>query len=239
MSSPSIEKNKKHKRLPFERKRREIKDNKNNNSSNSTNNNSTTKKRLKPNVDDNGIEIVEKTGTYGSYGRSDGAMSIEDDEWATSQRAWIAISPYLKKFHNQKIWMPFYYDGSAGERLKNAGFNKVIHRKEDFFSKINDKTFTKNFGCVIDNPPYTGKGMKEKVLQSLVDADIPFCLLLPLGVLHSQMVRDILKKEKVQVIIPRKVWVSKTNQAEIPFKYLCWLCYGLKLERDLYLMDEE
>lgn len=234
LSSPSFEKKK---RLPIERKRKEISKK---SSTHSTNNISNTNaKRSKSNLDENGIEIVEKTGTYGSYGRSDGAMSIEDDEWATSQRAWNSISPYLKKFHNQKIWMPFYYDGSAGDRLKNAGFNKVIHRKEDFFSKINDKTFTKNFGCVIDNPPYTGKGMKEKVLQALVDADMPFCLLLPLGVLHSQMVRDILNKEKVQVIIPRKVWVSKTNQTEIPFKYLCWLCYGLKLERDLYLMDEE
>ena len=34
---------------------------------------------------------------------------------------------------------------------------------------------------VIDNPPYTGAGMKERVLSALVGSGLPFCLLLPLG----------------------------------------------------------
>ena len=32
---------------------------------------------------------------------------------------------------------------------------------------------------------------------------------------------------------------DENNGEELPFKYLVWLCYGLELERDLVLMDED
>ena len=204
-----------------------------------------------------GIERVEKTGVYGSYGNTKGAMSIEDDEWATSFRAWVALSKHLTKEHleHRKVWMPFYYDGKAGERLKKAfaprcATMRVIHKKQDFFKVMNDTKFLKSSNLVVvDNPPYTGKGMKERVLKCLIENDVSFCLLLPLGVLHSQFLRTLLlendndyskeKKKNIQVIIPRRVLVHKENGEEIPFKYLCWLCYGIGLERDLILMDED
>lgn len=51
------------------------------------------------------------------------------------------------------------------------------------------------------------------------------------------MVRQTLDPSHVQTIVPRKVWVHKSGRAEdVPFKYLCWLCYKLDLERDLYLI---
>jgi len=80
--------------------------------------------------------------------------------------------------------------------------------------------------------------MKEKVLTALVEADVPFCLLLPLGVLHSAMVRQTLDPAHVQALIPRRCWVSKTGCKEVPFKYLVWLCYKCELERDLVLMPD-
>ena len=43
----------------------------------------------------------------------------------------------------------------------------------------------------------------------------------------------------VQVVIPRRVLVCKTGKEVIPFKYLCWLCYRVKLPRDLYLVDDD
>ena len=47
------------------------------------------------------------------------------------------------------------------------------------------------------------------------------------------------RRKKVQAIVPRRVFVHKEFGEELPFKYLVWLCYGLELERDLVLMDEE
>jgi hypothetical protein len=190
------------------------------------------------NGDGAAIEAVARTGAYGSYGQTGGRMSIEDDEWSTAPRTWASLAPYLAKFHDKKVWMPFYYDGAAGGRLKDAGFKKVVHKKEDFFKRFNDGPFVRSVDVVIDNPPYTGKGMKEKVLTALVASGVPFCLLLPLGVLHGAMVREILDGKHVQALIPRRCWVSKSGGKEVPFKYLVWLCYKLDLDRDLVLMPD-
>ena len=178
-------------------------------------------------------------GSFGNYGRSDGRMSLEDDEWATSERTWKALSPYLSKFHAKKVWMPFFYDGEAGTRLARAGFERVVHVREDFFKRVRDGGFTRSVDVVIDNPPYTGKNMKERVLRALVDARVPFCLLLPIGVLHGASIRRILDGKKTQALIPRRCFVSKKGKKEVPFKHLVWLCHGLNLPRDLELMPDD
>ena len=185
------------------------------------------------------VERVRRAGSFGNYGRSDGRMSLEDDEWATSERTWKALSPYLSKFHTKKVWMPFYYDGGAGTRLAAAGFERVVHRREDFFMRVRDRAFTRSVDVVIDNPPYTGKGMKERVLRALVDARVPFCLLLPIGVLHGAATRHILDAKKTQALVPRRCFVSKKGKKEVPFKHLVWLCHGLNLPRDLELMPDD
>ena len=195
------------------------------------------------------IERVARTGAYGSYGANNNKnknerFSIEDDEWATSQRAWNSVAAHLEKFKSKKVWAPFYYDGLVKKRLKLAGFvGKITHEKRDFFKRINDAKFIENVDVVIDNPPYTGKGIKEKILAALLEKDLPFCLLLPLGVLHAKFLRDLTsageRRKKVQAIVPRRVFVHKERGEELPFKYLVWLCYGLELERDLVLMDED
>ena len=185
------------------------------------------------------VETVRRLGSFGNYGRSDGRMSLEDDEWATSERTWRALSPYLSKYRKKKVWMPFYYDGEAGARLKSAGFERVVHRREDFFQRVRDSGFTRSVDVVIDNPPYTGKGMKEKVLRALVEADVPFCLLLPIGVLHGASIRSILDAKKTQALVPRRCFVFKKGKKEVPFKHLVWLCHGLNLPRDLELMPDD
>ena len=49
------------------------------------------------------IEFIPRSGAYGSYGAND-RFSIEDDELATSQRAWNALAKHLEKFKVKKIW---------------------------------------------------------------------------------------------------------------------------------------
>jgi len=192
--------------------------------------------------DDDGRVDVAREGAFGSYGRSTGGMSIEDDEWATSTRTWRALRDVLAPngwcHRGRKIWAPFVYDEMAGKRMMEAGFERVVHKRADFFERVRDEPFVRTVSAVVDNPPYTGKGIKQKILRALVEADVPFCLLLPVGVLHGAFVREILDERFVQAIIPRKCFVFKSpGGAEIPFKYLCWLCYKMELERDLYFID--
>jgi hypothetical protein len=190
-------------------------------------------------MDASDLAVVRREGAYGSYGSMSGGMSIEDDEWATATRTWRSLFTVLgaNGFRTKKVWAPFVYDELAGKRMREAGFERVVHKRWDFFDKVRDGPFVRSLDAVVDNPPYTGKGMKQKVLKSLVDAELPFCLLLPLGVVHGAFVREMLEERYVQIIVPRKCYVFKKNGAEIPFKFLVWLCYKMELERDLYLID--
>ena len=68
----------------------------------------------------------------------------------------------------------------------------------------------------------------------------PFAVLLPLTVLHSKLLRDVLDTKHVQAIIPRRVMVrkatspeEKTEEAAVPFKFLVWLCYRMELPSSL------
>jgi hypothetical protein len=80
--------------------------------------------------------------------------------------------------------------------------------------------------------------MKERILTALVKQNVPFCLLLPIGVLHGAAVRKILDATKTQVLIPRRVFVAKKGKPDVPFKHLVWLCHGMGLGRDLELMPD-
>jgi len=66
----------------------------------------------------------------------------------------------------------------------------------------------------------------------------PFCVLLPSSVVFSQLFREALDASRVQLVLPRRVKVCKTGLAPVPFKFMAWVCYGLELERDLYLVGE-
>merc|ERR1712194_479134 len=123
---------------------------------------------------------------------------------------------------------------------RELGLKNVHHRGgEDFFEKVLEKKFLKEKVDVIwDNPPYTSPETKRKVLEGLKATKKPFCMLLPLGVMHAVFVREMLDMSKVQIIIPRKVLVRKKNQTEtLPFRLLVWFCYDMNLERDIYFID--
>ena len=66
-----------------------------------------------------------------------------------------------------------------------------------------------------------------------------FDQLLPISILHVAFVRDIVDMEHVQAIVPRRAWVKKRDDKELPFKYLCWFCSGVELSRDLLFVDDE
>eukprot|EP00808_Paulinella_micropora_P032286 g19841.t1 len=115
---------------------------------------------------------------------------------------------------------------------------QVCHSQKDFFVQVQKPTFLAKVELIWDNPPYTGPGMKEKILEALVKTNKPFCVLLPSSILHSKLLSDLTEPQHIQVIFPRKVYVCKTGQAEVAFKYLVWLCYKMKLKRDIYFVGE-
>lgn len=168
-----------------------------------------------------------------------GGGSGASDDWQTTPRSWAAIADIIQVFQSKRVWMPFYYDGQCAEHVRALGFERVYHRPgEDFFVKAREAKFLNKVDLILDNPPYTSPEMKEAVLRALAATGKPFVMLLPISVLHVGFVREILDADKVQAIIPRRVYVKKTNAEEVTFKYLCWLCYRVKLPRDLILVDD-
>ena len=135
--------------------------------------------------------------------------------------------------------MPFYYDGACAEHLRSLGFENVVHRREDFFERVLDAKFLKKIDLIWDNPPYTSAETKERVLRALAASGLPFAMLLPISVLHVAFVREGLDMDEGQAIVPRRVWVRKTDGGELPFKYLCWLCRGCRLPRDLLFVNDD
>ncbi|GAB5359546.1 hypothetical protein AAMO2058_000553200 [Amorphochlora amoebiformis] len=166
-------------------------------------------------------------------------MSVINDEWQTTKRSWDDIAHFFSGYKTKTIWMPFYYDGLCAKHVRSLGFKKVIHKKQDFFQKAADTTFMKSIDLIWDNPPYTGAQLKERVLRTLVKSGIPFVMLLPSSILHSKLLQDIAELSKVQVIIPRRVYVCKTGKTPVPFKYLVWLCYRTRLPKDLVFVEDD
>lgn len=165
-----------------------------------------------------------------------GRITNINDEWQTTKESWAEITSVLKKYQKKCVWMPFYYDGKCADHLRELGFgSKVIHEKKDFFDRVKDKAFMKKVDLVLDNPPYTGQDLKERILSALATANKPFCLLLPSSVIFTKFIRDCLDMPAVQIIVPRKVFVKKEgdDNKPVPFKYLIWLCHRMKLPKDL------
>mmetsp|Transcript_5577 Transcript_5577/g.18908 ORF Transcript_5577/g.18908 Transcript_5577/m.18908 type:complete len:287 (+) Transcript_5577:918-1778(+) len=165
--------------------------------------------------------------------------TVENDEWQTTKRTWAQLAPVLGQWQASMVWMPFYYDGECQRHLRECGFSAVIHRDEDFFTLVRDASFMAGVDIIVDNPPYQGQETKEKILRALADCGKPFVMLLPMSILHVAFVRAILDMSQVQVVIPRRVYVRKKGQAEVPFKYLVWLAYKVGLPRDLVFLEED
>ena len=151
-------------------------------------------------------------------------------------------TPGLERLHSAEPAthpQPFYYDGLCAEHLRELGFSDVVHEKKDFFALCKDQRFMKSVSFIWDNPPYTNATTKEAVLRALLGTGKAFCMLLPSSVLHTRLLRDLLDMSLVQVVFPRRVMVCKTGGKMVPFKYLIWLCYKMKLQRDVYFVDTE
>jgi hypothetical protein len=194
-----------------------------------------------------GAPLVKAPGvqTHGPPMRTvSGRMSRDygcpsNDEWQTTARTWATLAPALEAHRSARIWMPFYYDGKCAEHMRALGFERIIHEPNvDFFERVQDEAFLSSVDLVVDNPPYTNREIKERVLRALALSGKPFILLLPISTLHVAFVREALDMQRVQAIIPRRVHVCKADGPELPFKYLVWFCYRTCFAKDLLFLDD-
>ena len=203
------------------------------------------------------IHRAERPVASGDSGGGGGSAREDSDEWQTCKESWAELAPLLAHFKRKRVWMPFYYDGVCATHLRDVGFKSVFHKRRDFFQLAKDSSFLAQIDVIIDNPPYTGETMKTNVLRALRATNKPFCVLLPLTVLHSKLLRDVLDTKHVQAIIPRRVMVRKSETdctakkkgkknsggggdgggamggGAVPFKYLVWLCYRMGIKGGL------
>ena len=114
------------------------------------------------------------------------------------------VSHALNAVQTEKNLVAVFLRWTSQRTVTTSGLQRQNNTREERFLQSNQRpqNSVANVDVIIDNPPYTGKGMKEKILTLLVTKDIPFCLLLPLGVLHAKFLRDLTKTaEKVPTII--------------------------------------
>ena len=152
---------------------------------------------------------------------------IKHDDYMTPKYAWENIQQYIPK--DKIIWEAFMGDGKSGEYLTELGYN-VIHNDNDFFES--------NEGdIIVSNPPFS---KSKDIINRLKILDKPFIIILPVGKICSQYMRNYLDTE-LQIIIPRKrIHFEKKVNGETPkdFKNSCnfdcfYYCYKMNLPRDI------
>ena len=145
------------------------------------------------------------------------------------KEAWEDILQFVPK--DTELWLPFYHDGKAGRLVRSLGYRNVVHEKDqDFFQTAHSQKM-----LVIDNPPYS---KKQNVVDRLFreNPNRSFALLLPLGTLGRQYMRNYTKG--LQVLVPRSRY-NFEGRGNVPFK-ACWFCWNmsdlLKSDRQLLFL---
>ncbi len=152
----------------------------------------------------------------------------DSDNYATDKKGWEIIEPYIPK--DKKIWAPFYCDGKQKEIFTDMGYD-IIHEDRDFFS------YTPEYDIIVDNPPFSK--MREVGIK-LKELDKPFILISPSITILSKWFL-LLFKDHLQVITPLKRptfthYDTGKKGYSPPFGTL-YLCYKMKLEKDLIFID--
>jgi len=157
---------------------------------------------------------------------------VRNDEYMTPKGAWEDIQMYIPG--DKLIWEAFYGDGTSGQYLRELGFD-VIHEDVDFYSRIPSAD-----EICVSNPPFSGT---QKILQRLVDIDMPFILILPSSKINTQYFRNIFanRSEPIQLIVPKKrisfrcltetgTYEQSKSGAWFDCFYYCW---KMDLPRDI------
>jgi hypothetical protein len=152
----------------------------------------------------------------------------KDDEYMTPKSAWESVAHLIPK--DKIVYEAFYGDGTSGKHLRELGFN-VIHEPIDFFQNT-------NLGdIVVSNPPFT---MKKEVLETLLNVDKPFILLMPLATLSREYFRRLFIDKEFMLALPQKrIQFIKQGHPTSKCNFECaFFCYGLGRSGVCFLEDK-
>lgn len=128
------------------------------------------------------------------YGR--GVRYNQNDEYETPKWA-VKEATKLLPDDITTIWEPFpMMDGKLPEALEECGYD-VVETYTDFF-----RTDPPDCDVVLSNPPFS---RKVECIERLIDLDIPFVCIVPVGMLTNQNFMPAKKKANGNLAV---VWPS-------------------------------
>ena len=141
------------------------------------------------------------------------------DDYNTPIEAFQLIFKYVDK--SQKVWCPFFNDGSLSNHLNTLGVN-YIHSNTDFFTYEPEE-----YNCIVDNPPYS---IKQKVFERCIALEKPFALLVPMDTLDRQYFSKLFKDKDFTIIIPKTRYNFVSNEKKLTPAFKCiWICCKMNL----------
>ena len=122
------------------------------------------------------------------------------DEWYTTKESVDMIIPYLVRGGYKKILCPFDKKESAFVTvLKEFGFDvdySHIETGTDFFDI---KNFS-DYDAVVSNPPFS---KRQKILETLFNADVPFAMIMNFNGLFDSKARwQLFKDNQFELLVP-------------------------------------
>ena len=122
------------------------------------------------------------------------------DEWFTPREAVELIVPYLLANGFKKILCPFDKESSFFVKvLREYGFDVTYSHIEtgtDFFDIEN----LADYDAVVSNPPFS---KRQKILERLFDAGVPFAMILNFNGLFDSKARwELFRNNRFEIIVP-------------------------------------
>ena len=169
--------------------------------------------------------------------------TAEGDEYMTRYSSFKNAMPFIPdKFKNgkMKLFEPFYGDGRSTKYLRKLGFDVYSKKGADFFEYTIDDIKRLKLNFVYTNCPFS---VKADVLAKLKELGLPFVLILPSTVLHTQYFEKTFGGDKhIQLLVPsRKIQYDKVGldiqQNNCSF-YSLYICWKMDLEIPIEIKDK-
>jgi hypothetical protein len=152
------------------------------------------------------------------------------DDYDTSISAYKMIEPFVPK--GITLYDPFYNTGSCAEKMREVFDCKVIHEDKDAFS-----WFPTDVDMIITNPPFS---IKYKVLEWLMEKDLPFMCLLPFNTLTTIKYSNVPNYDKIQYITSTtRIQYDRPNINSNSNFESAWFCYKINLPKDLLIVPRK
>ena len=150
------------------------------------------------------------------------------DHWETPS---CYITEICKFVTNKRILDPFYSQGRVKKVWEELGFD-ITHVDGVNFFDLRTADITED--VIISNIPFS---KKNQCIERLFELGVPFMVLCPITTLAYVKTQRIIKKHKIQIIIPTNCigFIDPTTGLQsrrAPF-YLVWICYKINLQNDI------